>query len=63
MEKIIALIALLAFAVCAPLAEAAPPLRIMPLGDSLTSGYSVPTYLSGYRDSLYSKLTPVSQGG
>ena len=33
-----------------------PPVRIMPLGDSLTSGYSTPTYLSGYRSQLYSLL-------
>ena len=33
-----------------------PPVRVMPLGDSLTSGYSTPTYLSGYRSTLYNLL-------
>lgn len=37
-------------------AAEAPPLRVMPLGDSLTVGYSVPTYLSGYRELLYALL-------
>ncbi len=50
------LITLLVCVIYVPLAEAATPVKIMPLGDSLTSGYSVPTYLSGYRDRLYSKL-------
>jgi len=56
MKRFIPLIALLICAVCVPLAGAATPVKIMPLGDSLTSGYSVPTYLSGYRDRLYSQL-------
>ncbi len=33
-----------------------PPVRIMPLGDSSTSGYSVPTYAHGYRGTLYNTL-------
>lgn len=33
-----------------------PPVRIMPLGDSMTLGFSVPTYFSGYRDLLYALL-------
>ncbi len=34
-----------------------PSVRIMPLGDSNTLGYSVPTYFSGYRDLLQALLT------
>ena len=56
MKTCISLIALLVCAINVPLVKAATPVKIMPLGDSLTSGYSVPTYLSGYRDRLYSKL-------
>jgi lysophospholipase L1-like esterase len=58
MKKTIALTALLIFSVDVPYSVAdTSQVRIMPLGDSLTSGYSVPTYLSGYRDGLYSLLT------
>ncbi len=59
MEKIIGLIALLIFAVNVPHSVADTPLvRIMPLGDSLTSGYTLPvsSILSGYRDRLYTLL-------
>ncbi len=41
----------------AAVAEAAPPLRILPLGDSVTMGFSMPTSNGGYRKGLYSSLT------
>jgi lysophospholipase L1-like esterase len=33
-----------------------PPIRVMPLGDSSTSGFSVPTFSHGYRSTLYNTL-------
>ncbi len=53
----IGLVCLLISSLCVALAGAAAPVRIMPLGDSLTSGYTVPTYLSGYRERLVTLLT------
>ena len=39
-------------------ADSAPPIRIMPLGDSLTQGHSnLPNVQGGYRNELYSLLT------
>jgi len=48
---------LLAFLSASLFAAEPPPVRIMPLGDSNTLGYSVPIYFSGYRDLLYALLT------
>lgn len=47
---------LLTGALLPSLFSAEAPVRIMPLGDSNTLGYSVPTYFSGYRDLLYALL-------
>ncbi len=39
------------------LAQSPSAVRIMPLGDSITEGYSFPNYASGYRSHLYNLLT------
>ncbi len=58
MKRLRAFFGLLFLAILSSTAYSAanPPVRIMPLGDSITLGYSLPTYLSGYRDTLYSGL-------
>lgn len=39
-----------------PLRAEVEPLRVLPLGDSLTAGYTVPVHMSGYRDVLQAML-------
>ncbi len=57
MNRRIGLIALLvSWIQVASSAAVNPPVRILPLGDSLTAGYSVPPTLSGYRVKLYTLL-------
>src|ERR1700754_2257184 len=64
-DKLGALVGLLLFVSLSSSAFSSdpPPVRIMPLGDSSTSGFSVPTFAHGYRGTLYNTLSNAGYAG